>query len=63
MQLDAEIPAEWDDEDPDSVVAATDEEFDAEIAMAAQGRWEELGLDPAPGTFEPVTVSEFLNAD
>jgi hypothetical protein len=47
--------------DPDEESALmSNEDFDAEIAMAAEGRWEELGLDAPDEKFESVTVDEFM---
>lgn len=45
--------------DPDDKLIS-DEDFDAEIAMAAEGRWEELGLDAPDEKFAPVTVDDFM---
>jgi hypothetical protein len=56
---------EIEQEDPmDPEQAELEEEFDEEIAMAAVGDWDALGIEPPPAApadrFEPVSVAEFL---
>lgn len=50
---------ELETEDPSSDPA--DEQFDQDLALAAEGRWDELGLDSGPLT--PVSVETFLHDD
>lgn len=37
----------------------TDDEFEDELAIAAAGGWDELGLD-APGEFRPASIEELM---
>jgi hypothetical protein len=40
----------------------SDDEFDRQVQLASEGRWEELGLDPLPSGFRPATMSELRSA-
>lgn len=56
---------ELETEEPDSDPADT--QFDDELALAAEGRWDELGLDATPsddapaGGFAPTSIENFLS--
>jgi hypothetical protein len=39
-----------------------DDEFERQAQMAAEGRWEELGLDPLPADWTPATIEDLRNA-
>lgn len=46
----------------DETKLMSDEQFDEEVAMAAEGRWSELDLDELPADFRPATVQELIDA-
>lgn len=47
--------------DPEQEQMMTDEQFDAEVALAAEGRWEELGLDELPDNWQESTIEDLRN--
>lgn len=47
--------------DPEQEQLMTDEQFDAEVALAAEGRWEELGLDELPDNWQESTIEDLRN--
>lgn len=61
MQIDNE-PLE-ESYDGDAQPLMTDEEFEHDLALAAEGRWEELDLHagPIPG-FEKVPINDILDS-
>lgn len=40
----------------------SDEEFEEEVALAAEGRWEDLDLDRLPDSWQPMTMGELRDA-
>jgi hypothetical protein len=60
MQIEQQTPFLDDEFDPDEALMS-DEEFDRELALAAEGRFEDLGLHEGtiPG-FERRPLTEFL---
>lgn len=58
MQIeDQEVESVFADDPDEGEPLMTDEEFEEELALASQGRFEEIGLDS--GSFAPATLQEF----
>lgn len=55
---------ELDLEPPDSgeEPLMSDEQFEQEVALAAEGRWEDLGLDELPADWAPASIEDLRNA-
>jgi hypothetical protein len=41
----------------------SNEEFDHEVQLAGEGRWDELGLDSLPDGWKPASIDELRNPD
>ena len=51
MEIESEPPA-------DENALMSNEEFDHEVQLAGEGRWDELGLDTLPAGWKPATIDE-----
>jgi hypothetical protein len=48
-------------DDPDQHKLMSDEEFDHDVELAAQGRWEEIGLDDLPADWQQASIEDLRN--
>jgi hypothetical protein len=51
MEIESEPPA-------DENALMSNEEFDHEVQLAGEGRWDELGLDTLPDNWQPASIDE-----
>jgi hypothetical protein len=56
MEIESEPPA-------DENALMSNEEFDREVKLAGEGRWDELGLDTLPENWKPASIDELRNPD